>query len=401
MTVKKVYIVSFVCMIVLVTVMHAIVLLGYKENNRHIKVGFIYVGDRCDVYTNNFIRAQQAINIEFGDQVEIVSKYNVSEGTEEKYIQELVDEKCDLIFATSFGYSEAVKKYAKLYPDVQFCMATGNNANEEPVLDNYHTFMGEIYEGRYISGVVAGMKMQELLEEGTITKADLKVGYVGAFPYAEVISGYTAFILGVRSVVPEATMKVIYTNSWGNYDIEKKCATKLINEGCVIISQHSDTMGPANACESMKKEHTVYHIGYNQTMSDVAPTTSIISSRINWNYYMLGAVKAVINNKKIENVVEGNVHGNDIGGGLKYGWVQMLKLNDTIAAEGTKEKIEEIEINFKKGKMSVFKGDYIGIDSLNPNDTIDLHTEYKENSESSAPTFHYILKDVVECYSEY
>ena len=145
------------------------------------------------------------------------------------------------------AYGEKTKEYAEAYPEIQFCQATCSNANEEPVLKNYHTFMGNIYQGRYISGVVAGMKLQELIEDGEITPGQAKAGYIGAYSCAEVISGYTAFFLGIRSVVPGATMTVRYTNTWGNHLLEKECAKKLIDEGCVIISQHSDTAGPAKS----------------------------------------------------------------------------------------------------------------------------------------------------------
>ena len=160
-----------------------------------------------------------------------------------------MDAGCDLIFTTSYNYGTVTKEFAEKYPGIEFCMATCANANEEPVLKNYHTFMGKIYQGRYTAGVAAGMKMKELIKEGVITEQQAKIGYVAAYPYAEVISGYTAFLLGVRSVVPDAVMTVRYTNKWNDYRTEKKYAKGLIDEGCVIISQHSDTAGPATACE--------------------------------------------------------------------------------------------------------------------------------------------------------
>ena len=255
--------------------------------------------------------------------------------------------------------------------------------------------MGEIYQGRYISGVAAGMKLAELIENGEITVEQARIGYIGAFPYAEVISGYTAFFLGVQSVVPEVTMKVIYTNSWGDYSLEKHTAERLIEEGCVVIAQHSDTTGPAVACEEQSSRYKVFHIGYNQSMTDVAPTTSLISSRINWQNYIVSATDAVLRGKSIESVVKGNVHGNDVSGGIRENWVQMLKLNDTIAAKGTQKKINELIDKFKKGKVDVFKGDFIGVNPEDENDIYDLSDGYTENRNSSAPTFHYVLKDVI------
>ena len=233
------------------------------------------------------------------------------------------------------------------------------------------------------------------MSNGEITVEQARIGYIGAFPYAEVISGYTAFFLGVQSVVPEVTMKVIYTNSWGDYSLEKHTAERLIEEGCVVIAQHSDTTGPAVACEEQSSRYKVFHIGYNQSMTDVAPTTSLISSRINWQNYIVSATDAVLRGKSIESVVKGNVHGNDVSGGIRENWVQMLKLNDTIAAKGTQKKINELIDKFKKGKVDVFKGDFIGVNPEDENDIYDLSDGYTENRNSSAPTFHYVLKDVI------
>lgn len=394
---KKINILSIVAMLIMVILVHGTVGIKkmFSKEKDKIKVGFLYVGDSCDTYTNNFIRGQKAIEVEFGDSVEIVAKYNVAEGMEEKYLRELVAEKCDLIFSTSYGYGVTTKKIAEEYPEIEFCMATCSDANELPILDNYHNFMGEIYQGRYISGVVAGMKLAEMIDNGEITIEQAKIGYVGAFPYPEVISGYTAFYLGVHSIVPEVTMNVIYTNSWGDYILEKQTTERLIKEGCVIISQHSDTTGPAVACEELSNTYKTYHIGYNQSMTDVAPTTSLISSRINWQYYMVSATEAVLKGKKIESVVNGNKHGNDVGGGIRENWVQMLKLNDTVAAKGTQSKIDSLTQRFIDGKISVFKGNFIGVDPYDENDTYDLSIEYKENRNTSAPTFHYVLKDVI------
>ena len=393
---KRIWILAILSGILAVAAVHiAVFTLEESGGVDKIKVGYIYVGDACNAYTKNFMHAQDAILLEYGDRVENIPKYNVSEGSEEKILQELIAEGCDLIFGTSYGYGPTFRKYAELYPEVEFCMATGDNANDGGVLPNYHCFMGEIYEGRYISGVVAGMKLLELIENGEITEDEAVVGYVAAYPYAEVISGYTAFYLGIASVVPEVSMLVSYSDSWGDYSTEYEIAEKLIDMGCVIISQHSDTAGPAVACEEASAEHTVFHIGYNQSMSDVAPTTSIISCRINWQKYMLSAVKAVLNGKEIESVVEGNVHGRDVSGGFKEGWLQMLKLNEVIAAPGTAEKIEELIGQFEREQVEVFRGDYTGVDPFDSTDTYDLSKGFTENEHQSSPEFHYVLQDVI------
>lgn len=395
---KRVYIISAICAAVAIILMHGLVVLNNITNDKkdHIKVGFVYVGDSCNTYTSNFISAQRAIELEYGEAVETIPKYNVPEGGEEPYIRDLIEQGCDLIFTTSFGFGDTAKKVAQEHPEIEFCLATCYNANEDPILPNVHNYMGEIYQGRYVSGVVAGMKLEELIKDGQLTKDEALIGYVAAFPYAEVVSGYTAFLLGVRSVVPEATMNVIYTNSWGDYDIEKRTAARLIEEGCVIISQHSDTAGPAVACEEASNKKIVYHVGYNQSMANVAPTTSLISSRINWQYYMVAAAGAVLNGHQIEKYVDGNVHGNDISGGFKENWVQMLKLNETIAATGTQAKINQLIDDFKHNRVYVFYGDYTGTDPFNPEDKIDLREEYIENEKGSSPTFHYVLDGIIK-----
>lgn len=390
-------IVTAICAVAMIALTYGVVFLVKKLNNEKdsIVVGFVFIGDTCNPYTNNFIKAKNVLENELGDKINIKAKYNVPEGKEDIYIRELVAEKCEVIFLTSYGYGVSAKEIAKENPDIQFCALTCDNANVEPVISNYHNAMGEIYQGRYISGVVAGMKLKEMIENGLVTTDKAKVGYVGAFPYPEVVSGFTAFILGVKSIVPEATMTVVYTNSWSDYVLEKSITERLIDEGCVIISQHSDTSGPAVACEEKHDKYNVFHVGYNQSMADVAPTTSLISSKINWQYYILGVVEAVLGGKNIEKSVAGTVHGNDISAGFEQNWVQMLKLNDTIAASGTQQKIDELIEGFKDGKIRVFKGNYIGVDIFDLSATIDLNTEFIENKNSSAPEFHYLLKDII------
>lgn len=366
-----------------------------KQEDISIKVGFVYVGDTSTGYTNNFYKAQQAVEKEYGERVTTIAKFNVPEDQAEGALQALVEEGCKLIFATSYGYGESTKAYAKEHPEVQFCQATCDNANEEPYLSNYHTFMGRIYEGRYVSGVAAGMKLRELIDDGKITKDQARVGYVAAYPYAEVISGYTSFLLGVRSVAPEAVMTVKYTNTWGDYHLEKECAKELISEGCVIISQHSDTTGPASACEETDRSQNVFFVSYNESMRDIAPTTYLTGSKINWDPYVKEAVQAVLDKETIEKRVKGTINGNDAGAGFEGGWVEMLEINDFVAAEGTRNQVEKLVDAFQKNKVHVFQGDYTGVDSLDSEDTIDLHEEYHENENSSAPTFHYILDDVI------
>ena len=360
-----------------------------------VRVGIVLDGDESTPYSANYIRALEVLKLEYGDRVTVLMRSNVPYEATEDVLRELCESGCEIVFTNSFGYGETAKRMAALYPDVQFCSATCDNANTEPVLDNYHTFMGEIYQGRYVSGLVAGLKMQALIDEGRIAPEDAWIGYVGAYPYPEVISGYTAFFLGARQTCPTAKMRVKYTNTWTSYMLEKEYARDLIEKGCVIISQHSDTIGPAVECENADIHHIAFHVGYNQDMIDVAPTTSLIGSRIDWSPYFCGAVDALLRDVPIESAVPGNVHGNDVGGGLREGWVKMLELNPACAPEGSEEVIRKAIEDIHAGRCHVFQGDYIGINPDDPADTWDLNTEYPENRDASAPSFHYILQDVI------
>lgn len=361
----------------------------------HVEVGFILIGDESTPYSANFVRAVEALELQYGDRVGVNVRSNVAYEDAASVLRALCAQGCQIIFTNSYDYGETAKEVAARYPDVEFCQATCENANEEPVLSNYHTFMGEIYQGRYVSGLVAGLKLQELIDAGELGEDAAWIGYVGAFPYAECISAYTAFFLGARQTCPTVRMRVRYTNSWSSYMLEKEYAKALIEEGCVIISQDGDTIGPAVECENSDAKHPVFHVGYNQDMIDIAPTTALIGTRIDWAPYICGAVGAVLDTKRIENAVAGNVHGNDIGAGFSEGWVKMLELNPAIAPGGSEALIRETIAKITEGNCHVFKGDYFGIDPYDPNDTWDLNKEFPENKKASAPSFHYILQDVI------
>lgn len=395
---KKVYItVILTCAVILSGVILCFKLMDLTGRKEHITVGFIYDNDESTPYTYNFSLAKDAIEKKYGDKVDILTSSNVLDDEMEEPLRDLARAGCDIIFFN--GYSELVPKLAPDYPDTQFCQASYMDMEGVLVPDNYHTFKGEAYQGRYVSGIAAGMKIKEMIETGSITENQALVGFVAAFPTSEVISGYTAFILGVRSVVPTAVMRVCYTHTWSSYAQEKDAAERLINEGCVVISQHTDTIGPAIACEDAVNEtegKEVYFVGNNQSMSEVAPGTSLVTSRICWEPYILSAVEAVMSNKKIEKVVVGNIHGSDASAGFERGWVEMIDLNLQVAAEGTQEAMNSAIEEFKKGNGNiVFKGDYIGVDPDNPSNTIDLTEGYVENAHTSYPLFDYVLKDVI------
>ena len=268
-------------------------------------------------------------------------KYNVPE-TEVCYDKaiELVDEGCDIIFADSFGHESYMLQAAAEHPEVQFCHATGYQAKGSG-LTNMHNYFTAIYEARYVSGVVAGLKLNEMIADGTVTEDACKIGYVGAFPYAEVISGYTSFFLGVRSVCPSATMDVKFTNSWASFDLEKEAAEALVAQGCVLIAQHADTTGAPTACQALG----VPCVGYNVSMNEVAPDSALTSSSNNWGIYNTYAVKSVIDGTPIDV---------DWCQGLAQGAVLITELNEKTVAEGTADKVAEVEAAIIDGSTHVF-----------------------------------------------
>ncbi len=394
---KRVYIITVLtCLAILGAFLFCFRLMNLSGSRDHLTVGFIYDNDESTPYTYNFSLAKDAVEKKYGERVDILTCSNVLDDKMEEPLRELAENGCDIIFFN--GYSELVKELAPEYPSIQFCQTSYMDMSGQNVPENYHTFKGEAYQGRYVSGIAAGMKMEEMISSGLISKDDAIVGFVAAFPTSEGISGYTAFLLGIRSVVPEAVMRVYYTQTWSSYALEKSAAQQLINDGCVIISQHTDTIGPAIACEESSETRPVYFVGYNQSMSEVAPGTSLVTSRICWDPYVLAAVDAVMSNKKIEEILDGHarIHGTDASAGFEDGWVAMDDLNLQIAAFGTQRAMDIAIERFKRGYTdSVFKGDYTGVDPDDPSDTCDLKDGYIENEYTSYPLFHYILNDII------
>lgn len=392
---KRVYIVTVLtCLAILGAFYMSFRLMNIAGGKDHLTVGFIYDNDESTPYTYNFSLAKDAVEKKYGERVTIESCSNVLDEEMEEPLRELADKGCDIIFLN--GYSELVMKLAPEYPGTQFCQTSYMDMNGKSVPDNYHTFKGEAYQGRYVSGIAAGMKIKEMISEGIITEDQAIVGFVAAFPTSEVISGYTAFLMGVRSVVPQAVMRVRYTQTWSSYALEKSAAEQLLDEGCVVLSQHTDTIGPAIACEETSESRPVYFVGNNQSMSEVAPGTSLVTARICWEPYVLSAVEAVMMNKDIESMVSGNIHGHDVSAGFEKGWVEMEDLNLQVAADGTQQAMDAAIDRFDKGDVSfVYKGDYTGVDPADPSDTCDLREGYIENEYTSYPLFHYILNDII------
>lgn len=304
-----------------------------------LKFGFIYLHDENSTYDNNFLTAAKEACEKMG--VEMINKTNIDESDACKEAAlDLVDQGCDIIFADSFGHEDFMIEAAKANPDVQFLHATGTKAHTEK-LDNFHNAFASIYEGRYLAGVAAGMKINEMIEAGKFTKDEAKMGYVGAHPYAEVKSGYTSFYLGAKSVCPTVTMEVKFTGSWYDETLEKEAANKLISDGCVLISQHADSMGAPTACESAK----VPNVSYNGSTVKACPNTFIVSSKINWAPYFEYAIKCVQEGKAIDT---------DWTGTVATGSVELTEVNEKAAAKGTQEAIDAAKADLKSGKIKVF-----------------------------------------------
>ena len=307
-----------------------------------IKVGFIFLHDENSTYDLNFINAAKQACSELGlTEDQYILRVNVPEGQEcYDAAAELVDEGCDIIFADSFGHETYMLQAAQEFPEVQFCHSTGTRAHTAGVA-NYHNAFADIYQGRYLAGIAAGMKLNEMIEAGEFTAEEAKIGYVGAFTYAEVISGYTSFFLGARSVCPSVTMEVTFTSSWYDETAEKEGAMLLINNGCKLISQHADSMGAPTACE----DAGVPNVSYNGSTIDACPNTFIISSRIDWTPYYKLAIESVMNGEAIPA---------DWCGGIEEGSVVLTEVNEQAAAAGTAEAIEEAKAKLVAGELHVF-----------------------------------------------
>lgn len=307
-----------------------------------IKVGVIYIGDENEGYTAAHMAGIDEMMAELGlSEDQVIEKTLIPED-ESCYdaAVDLADQGCNIIFGTSFGHESYLLQAAAEYPDIQFCHATGYQAASSG-LSNMHNYFDSIYEARYVTGVVAGMKLNAMIEDGTITAEEAKIGYVGAFPYAEVVSGYTAFFLGARSVCPSVTMEVQYTSSWADMSGEAEVASQLIADKCVLISQHADTTGAPGACQTAG----VPCVGYNVDMTSVAPDTALTSATNNWGVYYTYAVKCVL---------EGTAIDTDWCKGFADNAVDTTSLNDAAVAEGTADKVTEVEAAIKDGSLHVF-----------------------------------------------
>ena len=365
-----------------------------STNGKTLKVGLICIGDENDQgYTYNFFRAKEAVTETMAArgvniQWEVITNQTEDEGVTDACI-ELAEGGCEIVICNSYGHEPYMLKAAPNYPDVQFIGCTNLNA-QFTGLENCHNAFADIYEGRYVAGVVAGMKIKELIDNGTITAEEAKIGYVGAFPFAEVISGFTAFYLGARSIVPEVTMTVKYVSSWSDATAEGNAAQALCDEGCILISQHSDNTTPATVAQ----QNGVFHVGYNNDMSDVAPEASLISCRIDWSVYFEYLFTCAVN---------GEVPARDWTAGIAEGAVVLTELNTAIAAEGTQARVEEVIAGLADGSVNVFAGPWTGTGTAYGAEMPDTLTMAEgelfqesdvDGGKTSAPYFYWIIEGI-------
>ncbi len=311
------------------------------SDEEEFKVGIICLHDESSTYDANFINAAKDAAKELGlKDSQVIIKTGIDESNEcYETAKELAEMGCKMIFADSFGHESYMIQAAKEYTDVQFCHATGTKAHTEK-LANYHNAFASIYEGRYLAGVAAGLKLVEMNANKDVK--NYKMGYVGAFTYAEVISGYTSFYLGAKSVCPEVTMDVQFTGSWYDVTAEREAALNLINnKGCALISQHADSMGAPSACE----EKGVPNISYNGSTVKACPNTFIVASRINWVPYFKLIMKAAQDGTEIPT---------DYTGTIADGSVVLTDVNTQAAAAGTAAKLEEVKAALVAGTLKVF-----------------------------------------------
>ena len=306
------------------------------------KLGVILLHDEDSTYDLNFINAVKDAQKQLGlKDSQVIFKRGIPEGNEcYEAACDLVDEGCKVIFADSFGHEPYMIKAAEKFPEVQFCHATGTKAHTQG-LKNYHNAFASIYEGRFLAGVAAGMKLNEMIEAGTITADKAKMGYVGAFTYAEVISGLTSFYLGAKYVCPSVTMDVQFTGEWYDENKEKAAALALMDAGCVLISQHADSMGAPSACE----DRNVPNVSYNGSTEAACPNTFIVSSKIDWTPYVKYICESTMNGTEIKA---------DWCGDTKTGSVRLSDLGKKAATAGTQAKIDEVKALLESGKLHVF-----------------------------------------------
>lgn len=372
----------------------------------NIKIGMLCLHDENSTYDKNFITAMNEVVEKLGlSEDQVIIKTGIPESDKcYQEAQSLVDAGCNIIFADSFGHEKHMLRAAKENPSVLFAHATGTLAHTEN-LPNFVNAFASIYEGRYLAGVAAGMKLNEMISSGKITADKAKMGYVGAYTYAEVISGYTSFYLGAKSVCPSVTMDVTFTGSWYDETAEKNAANSLIAGGCVLISQHADSMGAPNACEAAN----VPNVSYNGSTAKACPNTFIVSSRINWAPYYEHIINKVSKGESVEK---------DWTGTLATGSVVITELGSTAAA-GTADKLDAVRAQLIDGTLHIFdteKDNYITVngekltsyradvdtdEAYTPDTDVVYDGYFHESEKRSAPYFNVQIDGITLLNSKY
>ncbi|MBP5632372.1 MAG: BMP family ABC transporter substrate-binding protein [Clostridia bacterium] len=376
------------CLAVLMVAGLCVGLAGCTNANADFKIGVILLHDESSTYDKNFINgveeAQKALGL---SNSQVIIKKGIPEGNEcYEAAKDLVAEGCKVVFADSFGHEDYMIKAAKEFPAVQFCHATGTKAHTEK-LDNYHNAFASIYEGRYLAGIAAGLKLKAMMEADNTVQPH--IGYVGAFTYAEVISGYTSFYLGVKEIVPSVTMDVQFTGSWYDETEEKSAANALLARGCVLISQHADSMGAPSACE----DKGVPNVSYNGSTESSCPNTFIVSSRIDWAPYFKYICEQTMAGKAIET---------DWTGTIDTGSVKLTELGKKAPVADTQATIDRYQAELKAGtrhvfdtnnftvggeKLTSYKADVDTDDAFTPDTEVIKDGYFHESEFRSAPYF--------------
>ena len=354
-----------------------------------VKVGLICNGDENDQgYTYNFIRSTELASEKLAEQgitVDWVIKYNIAEDSScEDANIELADAGCQLIINNSYGFEDFMLKVAPDYPEVQFVSCTNQNSAVDD-LANTHNAFAKLHQGSYVDGVVAGMKLNQLIEEGTITEDNAFIGYVGSFPYPEPLSMLTSLYLGAKSVCPSVQVKTKFINSWGNLTEEANAAQALCDEGCMVITNYTDGSAAATTAQS----NGAYYVGYTADVTSVAPDAALISTRVDWSIYMEYAIAAIANGEEI---------AQDWSGDIGSGAATMTTLNETIAAPGTQEAIDKAVADLAGG-MPVFAGPLSGVNTFDQSEwTLPEGEAYWESDVEkngfSAPQFCWIIDEI-------
>ncbi|MCH5273293.1 MAG: BMP family ABC transporter substrate-binding protein [Lachnospiraceae bacterium] len=366
---------KLVSLLLVCTMLLAFGACGKTEANGDFKMGVILIGDDTEGYTaahmNGIKAAAKSLGIADSN---IIWKYKVTEDSKcYDAAADLVASGCKVIFSNSYGHQTFMVQAAEAFPDVTFVSMTGDFAAISGV-DNLKNAFTKVYESRYVSGVVAGLKLKELVESGTLTAAvqpdsfdangNIKIGYVGAYDYSEVVSGYTAFYLGVKSIMPNVVMEVKYTNEWFNIDKEAAAAEALIASGCVIIGQHADSTGaPAATEKRLNNGRICYSVGYNVDMIETAPNAALTSATNTWSAYYTEAIK---------NAMDGKDIAVDWAEGYAKDAVAITKLGNS-CAEGTAEYVADIEAKLKAGTLKVFDTDTFTVSM--PQNTCTVETD--------------------------